>query len=105
MDGRLRARVVVSSYMVKAVVEASLDRLVEQLSLAKIEVDHIEVTVGGENTRDELLQRHRNFQNRSSRADRFSLNDVLGTSESSATTAPMPPPASYVGSSGVNLLA
>ncbi|MFH1374815.1 MAG: flagellar hook-length control protein FliK [bacterium] len=105
MDGRLRARVVVGDFAAKAAVEASLDRLVEQLSLAKIEVDHIEVTVGGENTRDELLQRHRNFRYRSGRADRFNLNDVLGDSESSATTVPMPPPSSYVGSSGVNLLA
>ena len=102
---KLRARVVVHDIPAKVAVEASLHRLVEQLSRANIEVDHIEVTVGGESARDGVFERHPQWRYFTNRFGKFNLDNTFGSSEQAAAVASAPQPLTYVGADGVNLLA
>ena len=102
---KLRARVVVHDIPAKVAIEASLHRLVEQLSRVNIEVDHIEVTVGGESARDGVFERHPQWRYFTNRFGKFNLDDTFGSSEQAAAVASAPQPLTYVGADGVNLLA
>jgi|GEM_PF-2076866 len=104
-NDKLRARVIVNNIPAKVAVEASLHRLVEQLSRANIEVDYIEVTVGGESARDGVFERHPQWRYFTNRFGKFNLNDTFGSSEQAAAAASAPQPLTYVGADGVNLLA
>ena len=102
---KLRARVVVNNIPAKVAVEASLHRLVEQLSRANIEVDYIEVTIGGESARDGVSERHPQWRYHANRFGRFNLDKVFSSGQQAAVPASVPRLVSYVGANGVNLLA
>lgn len=104
-NDKLRARVIVNNIPAKVAVEASLHRLVEQLSRANIEVDYIEVTVGGESARNGVFERHPQWRYHANRFGKFNLDDTFGSSEQAAAVASAPQPLTYVGADGVNLLA
>jgi len=104
-NDKLRARVIVNNIPAKVAVEASLHRLVEQLSRANIEVDYIEVTVGGESARDGVFERRPQWRYFTNRFGKFNLDDTFGSSEQAAAAASVPQPLTYVGADGVNLLA
>jgi len=102
---KLRARVVVNDIPAKIAVEASLHRLVEQLSRANIEVDHIVVTVGGKSARDGVFERRPQWRYHANRFGRFNLDKVFNSGQQAAVPASVPRSVSYVGADGVNLLA
>ncbi len=105
INDKLQARVIVNDPMAKAAVEASLYRLVDQLSKANIEVDHVEVTISGESTRDGFFERRPRWHRYSGRAGRLSPADALSPGQQVAALGSVPGPALYVGADGVNLLA
>jgi hypothetical protein len=104
-NDKLRARVVVENYQIKAAVEASLDRLVDQLSRADIKVDHIEVNVDGDSARNSLFGRPPQWRHRAPMAGLSHQNDSAVTEDGLPGESAMPHQTSYVGAGGVNLLA
>jgi hypothetical protein len=104
-NDKLQARVIVNNIPAKIAVEASLHRLVEQLSQANIEVDHIEVTIGGESAHDGIFGRRPQWRYHANRFGRFNLDKVFNSGQQATVPARVPQSASYVGADGVNLLA
>lgn len=104
-NDKLCARLVVNSALAKVAVEASLHHLVEQLSRANIEIDHIQVAVGGESAHDGVFERRPQWRYRANRFGKFNLNDSLSSVQQAVAVAPPPRAVSYVGADGVNLLA
>ena len=101
---KLRARVIVETAEVKALVEHSLDRLTQQLTKAGIDIDKIEVALDGRQAGEELFDRHRQWR----RPDRPATPDPDTLAElNQAGTIPIVPEANqtYVGAGGVNVLA
>jgi len=101
---KLRARVIVETAEVKALVERSLDRLVQQLTKAGIEIDKIEVALDGRQAGEEMFDRRRQWrrQTRPAGPDPDTPAELTPTN-----TIPVAGPvgSSYVGSGGVNVLA
>jgi len=89
----------------KVAVEKSLDHLIEQLSKADIEVDHIEVTTAGKNGREELFERRPLWHHRPNRTENISLNNPLSFQQQTDSRAMTNRSGWYVGVDGVNLLA
>ncbi len=101
---KLRARVTVETVEVKALVERSLERLVQQLTKAGIEIDKIEVALDGRQAGEEMFDRRRQWR----RPTRPAGPDPDTPAELTPTnTIPVAGPisSSYVGSGGVNVLA
>lgn len=107
-QNKLSARLIVTSMAARNAIENSVDRLVEQLAKANIEVDKIEVTLANSNNHDAhdgLFQRQSQWSNArhslmSRNHETFDLNERM-----SAPTIPDSPTRMYVGASGVNVLA
>lgn len=101
---KLRARVIVETAEVKALVERSLDRLVQQLTKAGIEIDKIEVALDGRQAGEELFDRRRQWHRptRPGNPDPDTLAELK-----QAGTIPIVSEANqtYVGAGGVNVLA
>jgi flagellar hook-length control protein FliK len=101
---KLKARITVDSAPAKAALESNLDRLVNDLKQANIQVDHIDISVSGESANNELWGRQPHWRHRM--VSRMAKTDVLTSEE---INVPVPPrsttSAGYVGASGVNLLA
>ncbi|HWR84160.1 MAG TPA: flagellar hook-length control protein FliK [Candidatus Deferrimicrobium sp.] len=104
-DGRLRARVIVKDAQAMTAVERSLDRLVDQLSKANIEVDHIEVTIAGDGSRSDHFGRSATWRQRFADIAGFSAADSRDSSPPTVAVAVIPRAAHYVGAWGVNILA
>ncbi len=104
-DGKLRARVIVKDMVAKVIVESSLDRLTEQLTRANIEVDRIEVRIGGDPAHDDAGRRHPLWDQRQSCRPRYGDNDCQAHSRLSTPDGSAPNPVSYISASEVNLLA
>lgn len=102
---KLRARIVVVDVQAKVAVEKSLDHLIEQLSKADIEVDHIEVTTAGKNSREELFERRPLWHHRPNRTENISLNNALSFQQQADSRVMTNRSEWYVGVDGVNLLA
>ncbi len=102
---KLHARVVVRDTAAKAAVEASLERLHEQLARANVEVEHIEVTIGGDGARDSHFNRRYYWQRRLSKAGRGTVGTVSSLPPLETAPSPLPRTASFVGAEGVNVLA
>jgi hypothetical protein len=101
---KLRARLVVNNHAAKIAVESALDRLVEQLASARIEVDHIEVTVGGNSTSSGLFGRRPQWSPRRTSAPHWGAVDAA-MSDGASAAGPVAGPVTYVGADGVNVLA
>ncbi len=101
---KLRARVIVETAEVKALVERSLDRLTQQLAKAGIEIDKIEVALDGRQAGEELFDRRRQWHRptRPGSPDPDTLAELK-----QAGTIPIVSEANqtYVGAGGVNVLA
>lgn len=105
-NDKLRARVVVENYAAKVAVEASLDRLVDQLSRANIEIDRVKVTVDGDAARNQLFERRPQWHHRTTQFGRLNLGDPFTPNLHSAVSAPASGSMSYVvEAGGINLLA
>lgn len=103
-DDRLKARIVVESAPAKMALEENLDRLVNELNKAGIEVDRIEITINNGDAHNQMLNRQSNWRHRvATRLPR------LDAASSEGTEIPIvPPPAAsdgYAGPRGVNILA
>jgi hypothetical protein len=102
---RLRARVVVENHLAKAAVDASLDRLIEQLSRADIKVDHIEVTVDGANVSSGQFDRQPQWRRGSGTFTRGAFPKDMSV-EKTGVAASLPTASGlYIGAGGVNYLA
>ena len=104
-DDKLQARLVVRDSLARMTIESSMDRLVDQLSRAGIEVDHIEVTVGGENARNGLFERQTHRFLGSGNRGKLKFKKVVNPDHRVTSTISAPPRPSYVGAGGVNVLA
>jgi len=99
---RLIANLVVDSAESKMVIEGSLDRLVTQLEKADISVDRIEVNVAGEDNQRDHQARRQMW----AKTQRPTVRKVDEETLANTVSPPPPPPSnSFVGSSGVNVLA
>ncbi|UCD62803.1 MAG: flagellar hook-length control protein FliK [Candidatus Zixiibacteriota bacterium] len=105
-NDRLKARIAVESPAAKAVLESNLNRLVEQLARANIQVDHIEITISGDSARNDHFYfgkqprwRHRAVSRQ------ISLDGMSADERNTAGILPPAGPPQWVGASGVNLLA
>ncbi len=103
-NDHLRAVVTVKSIQAQSAVEQSLDKLIDALHKADIEVDYIDVNVdsrqAGQQSPGRRFPSFR-FQNM---AGRFSLTEVMPQTDLYSGAGPVPA-TSYVGSQGVNILA
>ncbi|MDH4155891.1 MAG: flagellar hook-length control protein FliK, partial [candidate division Zixibacteria bacterium] len=100
----LVARVVVDSVQAKMLIERNLDTLVEQLARADINLEKIEVEVGGSGAESGQFERRMLWSQRNRAAILMRGNE---TDAESAIITPSiyQAPRTYVGESGVNLLA
>lgn len=102
-NDKLSAVVSVNSVQAKMTVEGSLDRLLDALNKANIQVDFIDVDVNQQNTNEQFAQRKSNYliqqMNR-----KISLSDYL-TNENSNIENITPRSVTYVNANGVNLTA
>ena len=100
----LVARVVVDSVQAKMLIEKNLDTLVEQLARADINLEKIEVEVGGSGAESGQFERRMLWSQRNRAAILMRGNE---TDAESAIITPSiyQAPRTYVGESGVNLLA
>lgn len=103
-DDKLKARIVVESAPAKLALEQNLDRLVNDLSKAGIEVDNIEIAINNGDAHNQLLGRQPHWRHRA--AARLPNLDADGQGPTEIPIVP-PPAASagYAGPNGVNLLA
>lgn len=101
----LAARVVVDSEVARQAVEAGMDRLIEQLSKAHIDVDSIDVSVGGNGDDSGHLAQHRFFNNRSRMTINKSLENETLDSAATVAAAHQLYVGGTIGRSGVNVLA
>ncbi len=102
-NDKLRAVVSVNSVQAKMTVEGSLDRLLDALNKANIQVDYIDVDVNQQNSYEQFAQQRPNYLNKHSNRN-FSLSDYLTTDESIIKNK-TPNGVSYVNANGVNLTA
>jgi len=101
----LTARVIVTNAHAKAALESNLDALVKQLSDSDINVNSIEVSVGGQGSESTPFEKQTIWPNRS-RAVIYDINEKELEDEGvSATSDVYLSPRMYVGVEGVNLLA
>ncbi len=98
---KLRARVIVETAEVKALVERSLDRLVQQLTKAGIEIDKIEVALDGRQAGEELFDRHRQWR----RPGRPAPDTLAELNPAGTIPIVLEANQTYVGAGGVNVLA
>ncbi len=98
---KLSARITVETVGIKAVVEQSLDRLIQQLTKSGIDVERIEVALDGRQSGEHLSERHPHWQ-RQARPAHFDENILTETNEVSPIATATP---AYVGAGGVNVLA
>lgn len=103
-DNKLSAHLVVNSMAAKEAIERTVDKLMSQLSNANIQVERIEVSVGGDSQAQEFADKRPDWM-ASSRARRAmsEFNDDLDTLGAGQPVSRMVD--YYVNSSGVNLLA
>lgn len=103
-DDKLKARIVVESTPAKVALEQNLDRLVNELNKAGIDVEKIDITINNGGAHNEMLGRQPHWRHRV--ATRLPGLDL---DSSDPTEIPIiPPPAAstgYAGPAGVNLLA
>ena len=94
----------VETIEVKALVERSLDRLIQQLTKAGIEIDKIEVALDGRQAGEELFDRHRQWRRP---ARPFDPDPDTPAELTQTSTIPVAGPvnSTYVGAGGVNVLA
>lgn len=101
-DDKLRARVMVHSPEAKAVLEQSVDRLVDQLNKINIKVDLINVHVAGDGKGNQMFSGQSQWQRRMTK-NNFGSNENLDSQDS------IPPQAfgsiGVVHAAGVNVLA
>ncbi|UCC45638.1 MAG: flagellar hook-length control protein FliK [Candidatus Zixiibacteriota bacterium] len=103
-DDKLKARIIVESVPAKAALEQNLDRLINELNKAGIEVDNIEITINNGDAHNQMLGRQPHWRHRV--ATRLPKPDA--DSPGPAEIPIVPPPAAsagYAGPAGVNLLA
>jgi len=101
---KLRARVIVETAEVKALVERSLDRLVQQLTKAGIEIDKIEVALDGRQAGEELFDRRRQWH-RSTRPANPDPDTLAELKQAGTIPIVSQTNQTYVGAGGVNVLA
>jgi len=104
IDDKLKARIVVESTPAKMALEENLDRLVNELNKAGIEVDKIDITINNGGAHNEMLGRQPHWRHRM--ATRLPKLDADGPGPTEIPIV-LPPAASagYAGPNGVNLLA
>ena len=100
----LVARVVVDSVQAKVLIERNLDTLVEQLAKADINLEKIEVEVGGSGGEGGQFER-RMFWPQRNRAAVLTHDNETNAERAIVTPDVYQAPRTYVGESGVNLLA
>jgi flagellar hook-length control protein FliK len=103
-DG-LTARVVVDSEIARQAVEVGMGRLLDQLSKAHINVDSIDVSVGGNSDDSGQLAQHRFFSNRPRMAFNKSLENETLESAALVAAAHQLYGGGMISRSGVNVLA
>jgi len=104
-NDKLQARVIVKNYHAKVAVEASLNQLVDQLSKAHIEVDHIDVMVDGNAARNGFYKRRPQWHYRANRSERLDQSGTVTLHRGSPIEDSMPRPTAYFRAGGVNILA
>jgi len=102
-NDKLRAVVTVHSAQAKMTVEGSLDKLLDTLNKADIQVDYIDVDVNQQNSYEQFAKNRPNYFRQQNNSN-FSLEDYL-TNESSQIENITPRGVSYVHANGVNLTA
>lgn len=102
-NDKLSAVVTVHSAQAKMTVEGSLDRLLDALNKANIQVDYIDVNVNQENNYEQFAQQRSNYFKQQVNRN-FSLSDYLANEESIIENRP-PNRVSYINAQGVNLTA
>ncbi|GEM_PF-3904566 len=101
---RLKAKVMVKTAEARALIENSLDILTRQLARAEIEVDNIEVAIDGDHAEGELPQR-RPYRRRPVPTAVTDLKALPSDNVAEQLPAYLQSANTYVGATGVNLLA
>lgn len=101
---KLKAKVMVKTAEAKAMIENSLDILTRQLAKAEIEVDNIEVAIDGDHAEGELPQR-RPYWLRPVPTAATDLKALSSDDAAEQLPAYLQSANTYVGATGVNLLA
>ncbi len=104
-NNKLQARVIVNNYHAKVAVETSLNQLVDQLSKAHIEVDHIDVMVDGNAARNGFFERRPQWHYRANRSERLNQSETVTLYRGSSIEDSVPRPTAYFRAGGVNILA
>jgi len=103
-DDKLNARLVVSSVEARKAIEHSVDKLISQLADADIDVERIEVSVGGDAERHQFHERRPRWQNTEQKY-RVDLDNDITETEAAVKHAAAVTSGYHVSETGVNLLA
>lgn len=105
VNNKLKARVIVNTPAAKAILENSVDRLVEQLAKVDIKVDLIDISLSGEGLGDEMANSHNHWPHKMI-SKNLKINNNLDNNNLKESVLPLINKSSgYLNTGGVNLLA